>query len=161
MDPIRDEEFRAVEDEAVAFAPRRRADALHVGACFGLRDGDGGDDGTGHDARHPAVTLRSRSGVPDMDRRHVGVNEGRDCCSAIGRAAEFLREDHGREHIHVGSAIFLRISSAEEAELTHPPQHLARNAALLLPAFAVRLDLLLHETPDLHAEQFMFRSEPG
>jgi len=92
---------------------------------------------------------------------HVGVDERRDGNAAIGRAPELLGEHHGRERIHLGTAVFGRIADAEEAERAHTLEHLARHEAGLLPGVGVRLDLLLDEAPDLVAQHLVLGREEG
>jgi hypothetical protein len=93
--------------------------------------------------------------------RHVGVHQHGDRGAAEGRAAELFGEHHRAERVHVAAAVFGRIADAEEAELAHAAQHLARDVALLLPLRAVRLDLLLDEAADLRAQLLVLLAEIG
>ena len=78
-----------------------------------------------------------------------------------GRAAELLGEHDRAERVHLGAAVLGRVADAEEAELAHAAQHLARHEALLLPFRAVRLDLALDEAADLRAQRFVLLAEVG
>ena len=140
----------------IAVAPRGRADGFHVGARARLGDADGDDLFAGDDVRHVFVFLRLRSAIEDVHRRHVGMHQHRDRKAGKGRAAEFFRENDGRERVHVGAAIFGRIADAEKAELAHPLQDFARHEALLLPGRSLGLHFLLDKAAHLIAQHVVF-----
>ncbi len=60
-------------------------------------------------------------------------------------ALELLAQDREADVVHPGTAVVLGNRSAEEAELAHPAEQLAREAAFLVPAPDVRQDLRLRE----------------
>ena len=78
-----------------------------------------------------------------------------------GGSAELLGEHDRAERVHLGAAVFGGIANAEEAELAHVPQHLARHVTLLLPLQAMRLDLGLDEAADLSTQQLVLFAEVG
>ena len=140
----------------IAVAPRGRADGFHVGARARLGHADRDNFFAGDDVRHVFVSLRFRSAVEDVHRRHVGMHEHGDRKAGKGGAAELLGENDGCERVHIRAAIFGRIADAEKAELTHPPQHFARHEALLLPGRSLRLDLGVDEAAHLIAQHRVF-----
>ena len=156
IDAVGDEGLRAVEHEMIAVAPRGRADGFHVGARARLGHADRDDLFAGDDVRHVFVFLRLRSAIEDVDRRHVGMHQHGDRKAGKGGAAEFLRQNDGRERVHVRAAIFGRIADAEKAELAHPPQHFARHEALLLPGRSLRLYFRLDKAAHLVAQHLVF-----
>ncbi len=152
MHAVGDEHLRAVQHPRIAVTPRAGADRGDVGAGVGL-----GHRHRGHQlARdHPAqvaVALRLRAAVHEVRARHVGVHQHRHDEAAEGRARQRLLEHDGGERVGAGAAVLGRIGDAEQAEVAELADHLARDAALVLPALAVRLDLVGEEAGDRDAK---------
>ncbi len=161
MDAIGDVDLGAVQHVAVALAPGGGADALHIGAGVRLGHGDRDDLLARDDGGHELVALRLAAAIGDMDRCHVGVDERRDREAREGRAAELLGQHHGRHRVELGATIFGGVADAEEAELAHAPEHLARHEALLFPGMGMGLDLSLDEAAQLVAQRLVLLPEIG
>jgi hypothetical protein len=96
--------------------------------------------------------------VHEVRTRHVGVHQHRHDEAAEGRAGKRFLEDERRHGVGTGAAVFGRIGDPEQAEAAELADHLARDESLLLPAHAVRLDLLGEEARDRGAEALVFGS---
>ena len=87
-----------------------------------------------------------------MRARHVGVDQDGGGEAAEGGAAQLLGEDNRGQRPHGRAAMGFGMAHAEQAELAHLQENLARHHAGRLPGFAVRNDLALDEAPHLLAQ---------
>src|SRR5262249_24976672 len=80
---------------------------------------------------------------------------------AEGRAAELFGEHDRTKGVELAAAVLRRVADAEEAELAHAAQNLARNKTFLLRRMGEWFDLGFDETPDLAAQQLVLLAEIG
>src|SRR5438128_1453524 len=66
---------------------------------------------------------------------------------------------HRGKRVEFAAAVFRRIADAEESQLAHLAQRLARHEVLILPRVRERLDLGVDETPDLPPQQLVLLAE--
>ena len=153
MGGVGDEHLAAFEHPAVARAPGRGAQVLHVRARLGLGDRDGADRLPAQETGAIALDLRLAAAVIKMGRGHVRMDQDGDREAAIGGAPQLFRQDDRGDGIEPRAAVLLGHPQAEEAEGAEAAQHLARDHAFLLPRLAVGRHLFRHEAAELVADQ--------
>ena len=153
---VGDEELAAMDDPAIAIAPRCAAHARHVRARAGLSDGHGRDGLAAGDARHPARQLLRRAGVVKVRCGHVGVHEHGDDEAAKRALRQRLGEHQVGHRVRAATAMLGRKHQAEQAGLAHAAQHLARHAAGVFPGQRMGLDFARDEARHLLAQQLVF-----
>jgi hypothetical protein len=126
-----------------------------------LADCDRCEDVALDDARHVARKLLVVARMEQVRAGHQRVNRRDTHHTGKGAAPELLGEHHPAENVHAAAAVLLGKPNAQEAEIAHLLQELARHVPVALPLVAVGDDLLLDEAPDLPPQLLVFFGKWG
>ena len=135
-----------VDHVMVAVTARGGADGLQVRAAARLGQRHGGPDLPGAHARQIALLLLIGA-VVEEQLGHHGVAAHRTG-QAHPAAGQFLGDQRITRRADPGRAPRLRDGQAEDAELLHLPDELARVGVVVLELAGDRLDVAVHELAD-------------